>query len=102
MTKNYRKVIVSSISLFAAGGIAYIFFGFSSAEERIKEVCSQIKPGMAIAQLSAFGVVHGLAPQPRNESGVNYMVERKSYGRYGCKVVLEAGLVKTVEYHFAD
>ena len=84
------------------GGIAYFVYVFATAEARIKEVCRQIKPGMSISHLRAFGVEHGLTPQPRNESGVNYMVEGKTYGRFGCEVAIEAGVVKHAEYSFAD
>jgi hypothetical protein len=99
---KFRRAINLSFIILVMGCVAYFIYGFATAEARIKEVCSQIKPGMSISQLRIFGVEHGLTPQPRNESGVNYMVESKTYGRFGCKVVLEAGVVKNSEYNFAD
>jgi len=101
MTK-FRRAISWSFVILVIGGIAYYFYGFSSAEARLKEVCSLIKPGMSIAQLRDFGAEHGLAPKPYNESGENFMVETRTNGRYGCKVVLEAGIVKSADYNFAD
>lgn len=99
---KFCRAISWSFVILAIGGIAYYCYGFSTAESRLKEVCNLIKPGMSIAQLRDFGVEHGLAPKPHNESGVNFIKETRTYGRYGCKVILEAGIVKSAEYNFAD
>lgn len=98
---NIFRRILHIVGLLMAGGIVYMFFGFFTAEDRIKEVCSQIKPGMSISELGAFGAKHHLT-LPHSESGVNFMVEGKTLGRFGCKVDMEAGVVKLVEYNFAD
>lgn len=87
--------------LVIAGSIVYVFYGFFTAEVRIKEVCNQIKPGMSITDLRAFGAQHGLNP-PHSGSGINFMVEARTFGRHGCKVDLESDVVKHVEYNFAD
>jgi hypothetical protein len=100
--KKFRRTFYVSISLLIMAGLVYLFYGFSTAEGRVKAACSQIKPGISISQLSVFADEYGLSPRPRNEAGINYMVEKKSYGRHGCKVMLEAGVVKAVEYNFAD
>ncbi|MCX7066434.1 MAG: hypothetical protein NTW85_01870 [Methylococcales bacterium] len=80
---------------------SYYSYNFATAETRVRELCGQIKSGMTISELRTFGIEHELL-RPRNESGINYMVESKTYGRYGCKVLLEAGIVKNAEYTFAD
>ena len=56
---------------------------------------------MSLAQLREFASVNGLGPKPR-ESGVSYIVEPKTFGRFGCKVLVEGGVVKAAEYNFAD
>lgn len=97
-----RRVLNSVFVLLLLSGISYCSYNFASAEGRVKDLCSQIKPGMAFSELKAFGSEHGLGPQPHNESGIIFMVESKTYGRYGCRILLEAGQVKTAEYNFAN
>ncbi len=36
------------------------------------------------------------------DSGVHTLVERRTFGRYGCQVTLESGLVIHSELEFAD
>lgn len=82
--------------------VVYCTSNFIGAEARVKAVCEQIKPGMPIAELKAFGLEHGLGGLPNPQPGINYMVEKKTAGRFGCEVVLEAGVVKEAAYHFSD
>lgn len=56
---------------------------------------------MSFAELQAFALQHGLR-SPRRESGVNYLVETRTFGRYGCEVLLERGVVKESQYIFTD
>ncbi len=97
----FRRIL-HVVGLFIAAGIVYIFYGFVTAEDRIKELCSQIKPDMPVSELRAFADKHGLGPHLPRESGVNFLVESKTFGRYGCKVELMDGIVKKAEYNFAD
>ncbi len=97
----FRRIL-HVVGFFIAAGIVYIFYGFVTAEGRIKEVCSQIKPGTPVSELRAFVDKHGLGPHLLRESGANFLVESKTFGRYGCKVELIDGIVKNVEYNFAD
>jgi len=94
--------ILKLIGVLVLAGASYVFYSFVSAEGRLKEVCSQINPGMNVSELRDFGKKHGLGPQPSGESGVHYMVESRTFGRYGCKVNLEAGIVKSADYNLAD
>ncbi len=94
--------VLHVVGFFIAAGIVYVFYGFVTAEDRIKEVCSQIKPGMPASELRVFAGKHGLGPHPPSESGVNFLVESKTFGRYGCKVELVDGIVKDVEYNFSN
>jgi hypothetical protein len=56
---------------------------------------------MTATELRAFALGHGLGPTPK-ETGINYIVETKTFGRWGCKVDMESGLVKAVTYNFAS
>ena len=60
----------SVFALLLLGGVAYYVHNFVLAEGRVRELCSQIKPGMALSDLRAFGLKHGLGPQPDRKSVV--------------------------------
>lgn len=100
MTRSAR-IVICVIALVVVGA-SYCTNNFINAEKRVKAVCEQIKPGLTVAQLQEFGLAHGLGGLPYPQPGVNFMVEKKSAGRYGCQVFLEAGLVKSVAYQFSD
>lgn len=99
---RFRKVISVILGVAILGGPSYCAYNFVSAESRLRSICSKIQPGMTIKELREFASVHGLSPEPKKESGINYIVETKTYGRFGCKVTTETGFVKESEYHFAD
>ncbi len=84
------------------GYMSYIFYNFVTAETRVKSLCAQLRPSMTLQQLNTFGVQHDLYPQINAQAGVHFMVEKKTFGRFGCKILLEAGAVKSAEYNFAD
>lgn len=82
-------------------GIAYFLYNYSTAEGRVRALCPQIKSGMSIAALREFANHHGLGPG-RPHEGVNYLVEKKSYGRHGCRVVVASGVVQESTHTYAD
>ena len=52
-------------------------------------------------ELRDFAARHGLNA-PRNPSGVGFMVESRTFGRYGCQLELANGRLVSAQYHFAD
>jgi hypothetical protein len=96
-----RKMFVGIFLLATVGGLAYYTYGYINAENRVREICFQIKPGMSRAELKTFGSEHGLRSNPP-DAGIYYMAETRTFGRYACKVVLDQGVVKQAEYDFAD
>ena len=82
-------------------GISYFYYAMSTGEKRMTQVCGQIKPGMSLAQLKAHAEEHGLKA-PSTNSGITYLAESRTYGRFACKVVLDSGIVKSSEYNYAD
>ncbi|MBK9625062.1 MAG: hypothetical protein IPO38_11235 [Rhodocyclaceae bacterium] len=99
--KKLRRYLLISLGIPLLG-MAYCTSNFLTAESRVRTACERITPGMSRADLAQYARTHGLAPTPTIETGTSWMVETKTYGRYGCKVLLEAGLVKQADYHFAD
>lgn len=96
--KRAFSLVVASALI---GCVSFCTYNFASAEGRVRELCSEIRPGMSAAELREFATEHGLGPTPP-ESGVAYIVESKAFGRFGCKVLLEGGVVKAAEYNFAS
>jgi hypothetical protein len=82
-------------------GATYFYYAVSTGEKRMTAVCAQIQPGMNLAQLKGLAEEHGLTA-PHRDSGVTYLGESRTYGRFACKVVLDAGIVKSSEYQHAD
>ena len=79
---------------------AYCGYNFATAKARVRELYTQIKPGMSLSDFQTFVSEHGLWPRPRE--GVNYAVESRTFGRWGCKVIVEKGVVNQSEYNFAN
>ncbi|QGX03641.1 hypothetical protein [Beggiatoa leptomitoformis] len=99
---RFRKAINTIFGIAILGGISYYTYNFASAESRIRAVCAEIQQGMTTKELQAFALTHGLSSFKLKESGINYVVETKTYGRFGCKVITESGFIKESEYNFAD
>ncbi len=99
--RNYRRVLNILGGLLIVSIFAYYLYAFVGAEARMKKMCIEITPGMQFSELKALSLKWGVTA-PQNDSGINYLVETKSFGRWGCKVVLEGGVVKSSEYNFAD
>ena len=83
--------------------LAIIFFTYFklTGEDRMRAICSQVKPGMTGAQLNQF-VLDNRLNGFGADKGVSFLGDPRSYGRHECKVTMEAGAVKAAEYNFAD
>lgn len=83
--------------------LAIIFFSYFNltGEDRMRAICSQVKPGMTAAQLNQF-VLDNRLNGSGTDKDVSFLGDSRSYGRHTCKVTMEAGAVKAAEYNFAD
>jgi hypothetical protein len=99
--KKPRQMLNLSGALIIAIFGGYWFYIFRGAETRVKQFCAEIIPAMPVSDLEKFSVEHGLKLL-RKESETSYLVESKSFGRWGCKVTIENGVVKNSEYIFND
>lgn len=100
MGKTLKSISFIAGILFV-GGLACFSYLFGTAESRVRHICGQVTPGMSFSALRSFAETNGLS-RPYQESGMNFLVETKTFGRWGCKVVLENGAVKNVEFNFSD
>jgi hypothetical protein len=100
MSKTGRIFSIVAVAALV-GYIAYVAYGYGTAESRVRGMCAEIKPGMAVAQLRRFAEARGLSA-PSRESGATLLAEKRTFGRFGCKVTLQDGVVRASEYGFAD
>ena len=95
-----RQAINSAAGLAFLCGLAYCTHGYLTAESRIKAVCAAIPAGATQEFLTQFASSHGLsAPSGRDP---DFLVETRTFGRYGCEVHLENGVVTRAEYSLED
>jgi hypothetical protein len=95
-----RRIVYLALGVPLIGGVGYCTYGFATAEGRVRQLCADISPGLPLATLRSFTSEHGLRSPPN--SGVSYLMEQRSFGRYGCRVTIENGVVKDSVYSFAD
>ena len=82
---------------------AYIAYSITTGKERMTEVCNQIKPGMTTDQLMTLAKERGLGSRNLTSGRkLAYLAETRSFGRHACKVELDAGIVKSATYNYAD
>ncbi len=81
-------------------GVGFFYYFSATGEERMRAVCSEVAPGMTIAQLVSFARERNFR-LPSNE-GVTFLAESRSYGRHSCRIVLQAGVVQSAAYSYAD
>jgi hypothetical protein len=83
------------------GAIACYAYGYVTAQKRVASACGSIQPGTPLVELAAFAKSHGLT-EPQVSSGRAYLVEERTFGRYGCRVDLVGGRVKSSTYSYAN
>jgi hypothetical protein len=77
--------------------VIFVYYFMSTAEERMRSNCEHIRPGISIEQLALFAKEHNLTT-PNKEATINFLEEKRNFGRHACKIVFDAGLVKSSEY----
>ena len=80
----------------------YFYYLMATGEERMTEVCRQMRPGMSVEQLISLAKEYSLGPSmPKPDTKLAYLAELRSFGRHACRVELENGVVKNVTYNYA-
>jgi len=79
--------------------LAYHVYGYVSAERRLRATCALIQPGASLKELAAFARDHGLN-EPSRLYRPTYLMEPRTFGRYGCRVDVEGDRVSSSTYVF--
>lgn len=99
--KRFRRTLLASV-IGVLGFSGYFAYSFATAEARIHDVCAEIAPGMSLAQLQDYSSAHGLYPRPTVSDGKVRAAEARTYGRFGCEIEMERGVVKSAIDRFMD
>jgi hypothetical protein len=91
--------VVGGIAILGVG--YYVFIGYVTAPKRLRSVCAQIHAGTTLTELQAVATTHGLT-RPHEVAPVLFLVEARTFGRYGCKVEFQGPVVSKAEYEFRD
>jgi len=75
--------------------LVYGISSFFTAPSRVEKLCLGISIGMSVDELNTYARRVGLNP-PVSSGGEHSLVEDRSFGRYGCRVDIENGKVKSV------
>lgn len=98
MSVKSLRVAVNVIGGVALLGFcAYYISSFATAETRVRAMCGKMTSGMTVADLNAYAAKVGLGP-PARAAGTSFVVEGKTFGRYGCRVEAADGVVKSARY----
>ena len=91
--------LVGSLLLLAALG--YYVSLFVTADTRVHKLCDTITAGMSVQEVASLARDAGLGPAPK-PAGVSFLVEKKTFGRYGCRVETADGIVRTSKYDLSN
>jgi hypothetical protein len=87
--------------LVLLGILLYFLSNFAAADHRVRDLCSKITVGMTIGDLNKYVERVGLAP-PASFSGTSFVVEKKTFGRYGCRIEASDGVVRSSKYDVSN
>lgn len=92
-----RKMVNVLGGVLLLGVAGYYVFSFATADGRVRKFCGEMHAGMSVEELNRYAERVGLGP-PARATGVSFLVENKTFGRYGCRVESADGAVKTVAF----
>jgi hypothetical protein len=104
--KRFRQIlkwIGIAIGASFLAFIGYFYYSLSTAPERVRPLCAQIKAGTPLADLKAFASSNGLSMANMGaDAKATILFERKSYGRHTCAITLDGGVVTKSDYSHLD
>lgn len=93
--------VIFGAYVLVSGG--YFLYSLSTAEGRVRPLCTQIKAGMSLSELEVFSSANGLTmPKKTLDKNFAVLAEGRSYGRHSCVVIFDGDTVKSAEYSFQD
>jgi hypothetical protein len=99
--RSIRRTVNLVGGIAILGALLYVFGGFFTAPSRLRSVCAQIHPGTTLTQLQVLADAHGLNTL-HEVAPVLFLVEARTFGRYGCRVEFRGPVVSKAEYEVRD
>jgi hypothetical protein len=96
-----RKRLNTIGGILLLGALAWMFYPYFGAEKRVRQVCELIKPEMTYVDVERISLDHGMS-LPGRYLPRTYIVENRTFGRYGCRIDMREGRVTAANYDFAD
>ncbi len=88
------------VGLLILGGVAYCTSLYATAESRVSGVCAKLTAGMDFDAVARIAAANGMNTPQR--ALTSYVVESATFGRYGCKLQFEDGVLRSSTYEFQD
>jgi hypothetical protein len=79
------------------GALGWYVVSFATADGRVRRLCAEIRPGVSVVALNRYADGVGLGP-PARLVGTSFMVERKTFARYGCEIEAVDGTVQAIQF----
>ena len=95
------KGLMGLVGLPILLSLIFFYYFISTGEERMRQTCALIEPGMSFDAVSEFAKERNLTTPDRGNQ-VTFLAERRNLGRHACKVTVDAGVVSQSEYSHAD
>ena len=95
---RWRRVLNATGGVLLLGSMGYCVSLYATAEQRVSRVCAMLTPGMNFDAVTAIAAAHGMnAP---SNSSTAFVVESATFGRYGCRLQFQDGLLQSSTYEF--
>lgn len=101
-TRRRRGSLVVGLAFLSYLG--YYAYSMRTGNERMTQVCGQIKAGMTLPELKRFSDEHGLSPNRLLDHAPPraYFGEVRTMGRFACRVEFDGDTVRSATVNFAD
>ncbi len=96
-----RSVVSLVGGLLLLAALGYYVSLFVTADTRVHKLCDKIAVGMTVSEVASLAREAGLGPAPK-PAGVSFLVEKKTFGRYGCRVETADGIVRTSKFDVSN
>jgi hypothetical protein len=97
--RKRTRILALVVGVLFLGSIVYYFNLYATAEKRVSQACLEFLPGSSVSEATQVATSHGMNA-PRPGASIAYVVESKTFGRHGCKLVFTDGVLASSTYDF--
>jgi hypothetical protein len=98
-----RRLVMLAATGALVAGAGFCEFRYANEAARVREFCAAIAPGLPLDELKARAAGNGYSWRPPPErSGISFLADNRTAGRFGCRVMLSDGVVKASAFRRPD